>query len=240
MRDPILGDILAMDEMIDRKAEQISKERGIKDPVEARIEAIAYARSGNGIIDLLARKRDEIIDARIRAKEEAAHNFLVSQGWDGVNMEKAKEIADKFICEEHPDGAITFREKTEEEIASEELLPCPCCGNYNRGLEYSDPGISVWYVRCQCGLLIGGKTKEEVIKKWNRRPSPWSTGTPTEEGLYVVLTKVTTIGIHSSEGTYILDWWDGYCFKNLKQMARRNPVFGNDVYSWVKWQRIEP
>lgn len=115
MRDPILGAILAQDEMIDRKAEQISKERGIKDPVEARIEAIAYARSGNGIIDLLARKRDEIIDARIRAKEEAAHNFLVSQGWDGVDTEKAKEIADKFICEEHPDGTITFREKTEED-----------------------------------------------------------------------------------------------------------------------------
>ena len=93
MRDPILGAILVQDEMIDRMAEQISKERGIKDPAEARrIKAIAYARSGNGIIDLLARKRDEIIDARIRAKEEAAHNFLVSQGWDGVDTEKAKSI----------------------------------------------------------------------------------------------------------------------------------------------------
>ena len=70
--------------------------------------------------------------------------------------------------------------------------------------------------------------------------SPWHTGMPTEEGLYVVLTKVTNKGIHSSEGTNILDWWDGYCFKNLKHMARHNPVFGNDVYSWVKWQKIEP
>lgn len=41
MFDPILGDILAMDEMIDRKAEKIAKERGIKDPIEARMEAIA-------------------------------------------------------------------------------------------------------------------------------------------------------------------------------------------------------
>ena len=244
MRDPILGDILAMDEMIDRKAEQISKERGIKDPVEARMEVIAYARSGNGIIDLLARKRDEIIDARIRAKEEAAHNFLVSQGWDGVDMEKAKEIADKFICEEHPDGAITFREKTEEEIASEELLSCPFCGSNEVEIKHivSVKGdVNDYFGSCKkCGTNMGCfKTEEEAIKAWNNRPSPWHTEEPAEEGLYVVLTKVTTIGIHSSEGAYILDWWDGYCFKNLKQMARHNPVFGNDVYSWVKWQKIE-
>ena len=45
MFDPILGDILAIDEMIDRRAEEISKERGIKDPVEARMEVIADARA---------------------------------------------------------------------------------------------------------------------------------------------------------------------------------------------------
>ena len=45
MFDPILGDILAIDEMIDRRAEEIAKERGIKDPVEARMEVIADART---------------------------------------------------------------------------------------------------------------------------------------------------------------------------------------------------
>jgi len=67
----------------------------------------------------------------------------------------------------------------------------------------------------------------------------WHTGTPTEEGLYVVLTKVATIGVHSSEGTYILDWWDGYCFKNLKAIVQNSPIHRNDEYSWVKWQKIE-
>ena len=69
--------------------------------------------------------------------------------------------------------------------------------------------------------------------------SSWHTGTPTEEGLYVVLTKVATIGVHSSEGTYILDWWDGYCFKNLKAIVQNSPIHRNDEYSWVKWQKIE-
>lgn len=197
-------------------------------------------RDPKEIIDLLARKRDEIIDARIRAKEGAAHNFLVSQGWDGVDTEKAKEIADKFICEEHPDGTITFREKTEEEIASEELLPCPCCGNYNRGLEYSDPGISVWYVRCQCGLLIGGKTKEEVIKKWNRRPSVWHTGTPTEDGMYIC--KVFYGGDEQND-IRILEWvgaMDCFCLPNSDTRIYHFYVGENGgketevVYEWLK------
>ena len=223
MRDPILGAILVQDEMIDRMAEQISKERGIKDPAEARrIKAIAYARSGNGIIDLLARKRDEIIDARIRAKEEAAHNFLVSQGWDGVDTEKAKEIADKFICEEHPDGAITFREKTEEEIASEELLPCPCCGGKPRIVKVKK--YDAFQVVCS-DCLIGTEVYpilEDAIRVWNRRPSPWHTGTPTEEGWYV-----TTDG----NGEYDVAGWEKGAWAGYEWISPE------DI---VAWRKIEP
>lgn len=87
-------------------------------------------------------------------------------------------------------------------------------------------------ISCMCQDVINH------LRELNEK-TKWHTEMPTEEGLYVVLTKVTNKGIQSSEGAYILDWWDGYCFKNLKQMARHNPVFGNDVYSWVKWQKIE-
>ena len=42
--------------------------------------------------------------------------------------------------------------------------------------------------------------------RWFRAlDNPWHTGTPKEKGLYVVLTKVSTEGVSSSEGTYILD-----------------------------------
>ena len=116
MFDPILGDILAIDEMIDRRAEEIAKERGIEDPVEARMEAIADSRAEQRkkttkeIIDLFAQKRDVFMATRDLSKEEAIYDFLFSQGWDGIDMEKAKEIADKFICEEHPDGTISFKQ----------------------------------------------------------------------------------------------------------------------------------
>lgn len=238
MRDPILGAILAQDEMIDRKAEQISKERGIKDPVEARIEAIAYARSGNGIIDLLARKRDEIIDARIRAKEEAAHNFLVSQGWDGVDTEKAKEIAGKFICEEHPDGTITFREKTEEEIVSEELLPCPFCGEK---AEYSKIdtsktvpfGTVQHFVTCKnnCleSLYARGNTKEEAIKAWNRRPSPWHTGKPTE-----------SVNKDGSAIPYLVTDKTGKCYDVSRWHSENGGYWGVSWFEVFAWRKIEP
>ena len=132
---------------------------------------------------------------------------------------------------------------------SKELIPCPFCQKEKAILlttknsifePFVEEGIAYHVMCTECGASTRKcYTKEQAIELWNRRPSVWHTEMPTEEGLYVVLTKVTNKGIQSSEGAYILDWWDGYCFKNLKQMARHNPVFGNDVYSWVKWQRIE-
>ena len=79
----------------------------------------------------------------------------------------------------------------------------------------------------------------KTIIQHKETENTWHTGTPTEEGLYAVLTKITTIGIHSSKGTYILDWWDGFSFQNLKKMATHNPIFGSETYSWIKWQKIK-
>lgn len=135
------------------------------------------------LIDLFKHQRDKIIEARNRVRDEAAHSFLVSQGWDGADMEKAKEMADKFICEENPDGTISFRKKTEEEIASEELLPCPFCGGEAYIKEESDAFSGIYNVaRCkECGVEVSvyvnmTKTfewnRQRVIEKWNRRPSP--------------------------------------------------------------------
>ena len=67
--------------------------------------------------------------------------------------------------------------------------------------------------------------------------SDWHTGTPTRNGLYVVLTKVSMEGVSSSEGTYILDYWDGYSFQYLRRKAM--VYLEPDTYGWVAWQRIE-
>jgi len=66
----------------------------------------------------------------------------------------------------------------------DKLKPCPFCG----GEAHLQPFMGYWTVGCtDCFGAVVGKieTKEEAIKEWNKRPSPWHTGTPTEEGWYV-------------------------------------------------------
>ena len=67
----------------------------------------------------------------------------------------------------------------------------------------------------------------------------WQEGNPTEKGLYVVLTKTPMEGVLSSEGTFILDYWDGYSFQYLKRKALVFSLIEPDIYSWVKWQKLE-
>lgn len=67
----------------------------------------------------------------------------------------------------------------------------------------------------------------------------WEEGNPTEKGLYVVLTKVPMEGVPSSEGTFILDYWDGYSFQYLKRKAMSNHLTNPTTYEWVMWQKIE-
>jgi len=68
----------------------------------------------------------------------------------------------------------------------------------------------------------------------------WQTGNPTEKGLYVVLTKAPMEGVLSSEGTFILDYWDGYSFQYLKRKAMTYALTEPDTYGWVAWQKITP
>lgn len=91
---------------------------------------------------------------------------------------------------------------------SEELKPCPFCGN--RNLHYcddNDPRGGTWlFISCnQCGAMSRGieiatdddleehkksreKAKPRLAKRWNERFSEkWSSGPPTEPGFYVTL-----------------------------------------------------
>lgn len=67
---------------------------------------------------------------------------------------------------------------------SENLKRCPFCGGNGRfsyGFGYE--------IYCEeCGSR--GNTypsKEQAILRWNNRLSPWRTGTPTEDGTFIVL-----------------------------------------------------
>ena len=124
-----------------------------------------------------------------------------------------------------------------------ELKPCPFCGRKAGVSELTYP-IKHYVVICsneKCYAQMGDfMSKEDAIEMWNTRPNPWHTGTPKEKGLYVVLTKVSMEGVSSSEGTYILDYWDGYCFQYLKRKAMVYALTEPDTYGWVAWMPITP
>ena len=78
---------------------------------------------------------------------------------------------------------------------ADKLLPCPFCGGEAR---LAHDFIHGWEVMCdnwkECiahpsVVIYGDDSRDKAIEAWNNRPSPWHTGTPTEEGLYIVYNK---------------------------------------------------
>ena len=104
---------------------------------------------------------------------------------------------------------------------ADELEPCPFCGGegkYHGSYFEDDVCEYVSCTRCNASTPLMYK-KGESIKWWNRRPSPWHTGTPTEGGMFLV---------YLEDGTY-----DIY-------------EFGKEYEAWhigfkgvVKWQKID-
>lgn len=70
-----------------------------------------------------------------------------------------------------------------------ELNPCPCCKGKAKLGSYSDDfrlGTRFSVYCTECGIHTEDYSdKEDAIKVWNHRPSPWQTGTPTEQGWYI-------------------------------------------------------
>ena len=61
-----------------------------------------------------------------------------------------------------------------------ELKPCPFCGrevqifSIPRAKRPFDPKADKWYIQCKsCKCGMGRTRKHNLIKAWNRRPSPW-------------------------------------------------------------------
>lgn len=73
-----------------------------------------------------------------------------------------------------------------------ELKPCPFCGcPPTKGiLSYGEHYVSCTNEDClieSCASVED--TEEQAIKAWNKRPNPWHTGIPTEEGWYLIAYK---------------------------------------------------
>lgn len=56
---------------------------------------------------------------------------------------------------------------------SEELRPCPFCGNAAKlnDLSWYEQVDTTPYIACDCGLYFAAKTVEELVARWNARPA---------------------------------------------------------------------
>lgn len=70
-----------------------------------------------------------------------------------------------------------------------ELKPCPFCGETEiyTVRRKDERMVTFYYCGCEyCGAEVFGTTKAIVIERRNTRPNPWHTGTPTEDGWYLL------------------------------------------------------
>jgi len=107
-----------------------------------------------------------------------------------------------------------------------ELKPCPFCGSRDVKLLKI---LSCYSVMCnQCNSTTDDYFDDEkgALEAWNKRPSPWHTGTPTEDGWYLV--------------------WMGAINGNFHERPAVVPFENGDWAShlvsntYVAWQKIEP
>ena len=106
------------------------------------------------------------------------------------------------------------------------LKPCPFCGGEAYIAHRRDERFWNYYCGCvDCGVeTLGHDRKKEAIEAWNRRPSPWHTGTPTEEGWYLVQ-------YEDIDKTFFVAW----SLERFGEELRPRMPQGT-----VAWQRIEP
>lgn len=132
-----------------------------------------------------------------------------------------------------------------------ELKPCPFCNGRAELKHYTIEGYEpdrMYYVECsKCGqTVVHGKFDttyhsdkwaiNKAITVWNKRPNPWHTGTPTEDGTFLVLWKDTDEPmrrfsvLHWNE--YNNTWYD-------EETTCCN--WGDEDHAEViAWQKIEP
>lgn len=49
------------------------------------------------------------------------------------------------------------------------MKKCPFCGEKSEYHEYIGKNLKIYSVKCKCGACITGKSKDDVIEKWNMR-----------------------------------------------------------------------
>lgn len=73
-----------------------------------------------------------------------------------------------------------------------ELKRCPFCGGEAGIIKYMDGTYCVECKNDNCNMIamtVLADTEARAVEIWNTRPNPWHTGTPTEEGWYLLKIK---------------------------------------------------
>lgn len=88
---------------------------------------------------------------------------------------------------------------------TKKLKPCPLCGGEAKKVVFGLEGYKT--IGCKkCGVLMPlYRTLKETIEAWNNRPSPWHTGTPTEEGDYLLALRFENLKLdvaHFKDGVF--------------------------------------
>lgn len=130
---------------------------------------------------------------------------------------------------------------------SEDLKPCPFCGGEAYIKVESDSFSNIQsIIRCSecCTTMVvdvdmtksDDWNKQKAIEKWNKRHSLWHTGTPTEDGTFIVLWEDTEEQVkrysklHFNE--YNNTWYD-------EETLCCN--WGDEGHARViAWMRVEP
>ena len=136
-----------------------------------------------------------------------------------------------------------------------ELKPCPFCGGAVTIADYgdylsiiakgTDPKVS-----CRCRLFMESeqfaeddaearkRTKESLVEKWNRRSNPWHTGTPTEEGWFIV--KYICICEGKYEGNLAYRAVRRFKDETVGFIYEAGGINADSIWRPIEWQRIEP
>lgn len=113
---------------------------------------------------------------------------------------------------------------------SEKLKPCPFCDGDDIEFIPADiiAGTQYWRIFCYgCGCTQTPiSSKNEAIEEWNKRANPWHTGTPTEDGDYLLITKIMNLR------------YDVAHYKDGKFMSYHDYYFNSEYI--IAWQKIEP
>lgn len=117
---------------------------------------------------------------------------------------------------------------------ADKLKPCPLCGGdgkYHGSYFEDDVCEYVSCTRCNASTPLMYK-KGESIEWWNRRPSPWHTGTPTEEGYYLVHLKKY---YYKDTCGYMVAKWERNWWRTINVGSYWNLEEEIDA-----WQKIDP